>query len=197
MSDLAPYLAACDVIDHEHPAVRELAAALRRANERDVRSTIAACFEHVRDRIEHCIDAGRTELTCNASEVLRVGTGFCYAKSHLLVALLRACGVPAGLCYQRLTWSDDDPRHVLHGLAAVWLPPHGWVRVDPRGNRAGIDARFEPPAEHLAFPVRPELGEVDAPGVWAEPWRCVVGVLRAHGSVAEALPHLPDLPSAS
>ena len=61
-----------------------------------------ACFEWVRDEIQQCVDYGRDELTCAASEVLRAGTGFCYAKSHLLVALLRTNGLPAGLCSQRL-----------------------------------------------------------------------------------------------
>jgi len=42
----------------------------------------------------------RDVVTCSASEVLREGTGICFAKSHLLAALLRAVGIPAGLCYQ-------------------------------------------------------------------------------------------------
>lgn len=41
-------------------------------------------------------------VTWRASDVLRRGTGLCFAKAHLLAALLRAVGVPCGLCYQVL-----------------------------------------------------------------------------------------------
>jgi transglutaminase-like putative cysteine protease len=64
-------------------------------------------------------------VTCKASDVLIHGTGYCYAKSHLLVALLRANGIPAGLCYQRLTIENDGPSYCLRGLNAVYLEQHG------------------------------------------------------------------------
>lgn len=60
-----------------------------------------------------------------ASEVLLEGTGFCYAKCQLLVAMLRANGIPAGFCYQRLMRDDTGTTFVLHGLAAVHLPETG------------------------------------------------------------------------
>nr|WP_269749949.1 transglutaminase family protein [Polyangium fumosum] len=82
-------------------------------------------------------------LTCTASEVLRHRTGFCYAKSHLLAALLRANGLPAGFCYQRLAHGSG---YCLHGFNAVELPGIGWYRIDARGNKPGIDAAFDPPS---------------------------------------------------
>ena len=43
--------------------------------------------------------------------------GICYAKSHLLAAILRANLFPTGFCYQRLVLDDKtDSRFVLHGL---------------------------------------------------------------------------------
>lgn len=63
-------------------------------------------IDFVRDQIRHSADYRPNPVTCKASEVLRHGTGYCYAKSHLLAALLRANGVPAGLCYQRLSVGD-------------------------------------------------------------------------------------------
>ena len=66
------------------------------------------CFEFIRDEIKHSGDFDLNPVTCKASDVLRHGTGFCYAKSHLLAALLRANQIPAGLCYQRLTIHDDN-----------------------------------------------------------------------------------------
>ena len=68
-----------------------------------------ACFEFVRDQIKHSWDFQLNPVTCRASDVLKHGTGYCYAKSHLLAALLRANRIPAGLCYQRLTVANDVP----------------------------------------------------------------------------------------
>ncbi|MBL0716467.1 MAG: transglutaminase family protein [Desulfosarcina sp.] len=73
------------------------------------------------------------------------GTGYCYSKSHLLAALLRANDIPAGLCYQRLTVSDNKPPFCIHGLNAVYLEQHGWYRLDARGNKSGVTAEFCPP----------------------------------------------------
>jgi transglutaminase-like putative cysteine protease len=145
-----PFLRATDVIDWTEPNVLGLARSLA-AGRQDPIAISRACFEWVRDEIRHCMDYGLDELTCAASEVLRAGTGFCYAKSHLLVALLRANDVPAGLCYQRLARDEAGTSFVVHGLAAVRLPALGWYRVDPRGNKPGVNAQFTPPIEQLAF----------------------------------------------
>src|SRR3974377_2096939 len=105
--DLNDSLASSAVIDYGDEAI---AAAVRRlsADARGDADRARAFFEFVRDDIRHHFDAGAEEVTCNASEVLRLGHGTCYAKSHLLAALLRRSGIPAGFCYQRLE-DDDSP----------------------------------------------------------------------------------------
>ncbi len=151
----------------------------------------ARCFGWVRDKIKHSHDHGLHVVTCAASEVLKEGSGYCYAKSHLLAALLRANGIPAGLCYQRLSRDDDGAPYCLHGLNAVLLPGTGWYRIDPRGNRLGIDAQFTPPVERLAFPIT-HPGESDLPGIWTDPLSVVVEALRRHSTVEALWDHLPD-----
>jgi transglutaminase-like putative cysteine protease len=185
-----PFLARSSVVDFDHPAVAALAQRLR-GPARAPLAVARACFEWVRDAIPHSLDAGRDEVTCSASEVLRVGTGLCYAKSHLLVALLRANALPAAFVYQRLALDERGEQFCLHGLAAVRLPSGAWYRVDPRGNKATVDAQFTPPVERLAFAVT-SVGEYLAPGLYAEPLPLVVGALRAHRSLAALLPVLPD-----
>lgn len=151
------------------------------------------CFIFVRDEIKHSWDYQSNPVTCKASDVLKHGTGFCYAKSHLLAALLRANGIPAGLCYQRLTISNDRPPFCLHGLNAVHLKEHGWYRVDARGNKAGICADFCPPIERLAFPIV-TAGEADLPEVWAEPIPQVLEALLTNTTYQEVAENLPDIP---
>lgn len=153
---------------------------------------VRRCFEFVRDAVSHSVDARANPVTCRASDVLRHKTGFCYAKSHLLAALLRANGVPAGLCYQRLSMGDGS--FCLHGLNAVYLTGAGWYRVDPRGNKPGMDAQFCPPRERLAFAVG-EPGECDFPGIYGEPLPLVTAALERCSTFEEVLANLPDAPS--
>ncbi len=185
------YLAHTEVIDWKHPKVRAHARSLAGENA-SVQAIAKRCFEWVRDNIKHSRDFGLQPVTCSASEVLEEGSGYCYAKSHLLAALLRANEIPAGLCYQRLSRDDNGPPFCLHGLNAVLLPEYGWYRVDPRGNRAGIDAQFVPPLEQLAFPIV-LAGEADLPEIWADPLPVVVEALRRYDSSDALWENLPDV----
>jgi transglutaminase-like putative cysteine protease len=167
------YLAPDRLLDYEHPAVAALADALRSVHPAKAAFAEAA-FVHVRDQVRHSLDVQDRRVTLSASDTLREGVGLCFSKAHLLTALLRARGIPAGLCYQRLT--EDGTAFFLHGLVAVYLGG-GWHRQDPRGNRPGVDAQFSLGAERLAWAVRPALGECDYPEVLASPHRLVVTAL--------------------
>lgn len=150
------------------------------------------CFEWVRDNIMHSNDFKMNPVTCKASDVLKYKTGYCYAKSHLLVALLRANEIPAGLCYQRLSINKQEPPFCLHGLTAVHLKKHGWYRVDPRGNKKDINAQFVPPVEQLAFPIC-LAEEADLPEIWSEPHPQVISALENHDTYDEVYKNLPDM----
>jgi len=149
------------------------------------------CFLWVRDFVRHSSDHRIPIVTCTASEVLKHRVGFCYAKSHLLAALLRARGIPAALCYQRLSLDSAGSAFCLHGLVAVLLQHHGWYRVDPRGDKPGITTDFRPPVEQLAF--TPRLpGEMDLPGRFPDALPCVVSALQKWPTADEVAMNLPD-----
>ena len=156
------YLESSKYIDWENPSIlaqaKELANGIFEPEEISRR-----CFEFVRDEIRHSWDYKQNPVTCIASDVLKYRTGYCYAKSHLLAALLRANKIPAGLCYQRLTITDVPP-FCLHGLNAIYLKSYGWYRIDARGNKQGVSAEFRPPVEKLAFPIVTQ-GEADLPEI--------------------------------
>lgn len=181
---------ACDIIDWQTPNVLRKAQALAN-NNADEESIISACFEFVRDDIKHSWDYQLNPVTLRASDVLTHGTGYCYAKSHLLAALLRANGIPTALCYQRLSIDGDKPPFCLHGLNAVYLPEHGWYRLDARGNKPGVDAQFCPPNEQLAFPIV-SVGEYDLPDLYVEPLAVVVSALTEHSTIQAVAENLPD-----
>ena len=185
------YLQQSEYIDWPHPAVLAKAQVLAAgiANQVEI---ARRCFEFVRDEIRHSWDYRLNPVTCRASEVLEHCTGYCYAKSHLLAALLRANGIPTGLCYQRLSLAVNGASYCLHGLNAVWLTDYGWYRVDARGNKPGVDAQFCPPVERLAFPANDKL-EADLPEIWPEPLPVVVRALTEYATVKDVYENLPDV----
>ncbi|MEU1010929.1 transglutaminase family protein [Streptomyces sp. NPDC005890] len=189
-ADLSAYLAADEVIDHHHPVVRETAARLA-AEATDSYDYARAAYEFVRDAIPHSQDSGDLRVTWRASDVLTLGTGICYAKSHALAALLRAEDIPTALCYQRL--AHDEGGHALHGLVAVRFNG-AWHRQDPRGNKPGVDARFSLTGERLAWIPDPAAGELDHPVLYAEPHPLVIAALRAAPDRRYLWKALPDSP---
>ncbi len=185
------YLRSTQLIDYEHPAVMNRAQMLK-ATTTDPFEISRRCFEWVRDEIKHSGDHQLETVTCSASEVLLAGSGYCYAKSHLLAALLRANGIAAGLCYQRLSIDDDNRKYCLHGLNAAYFPAIGWFRMDARGNKDGVDAQFIPPEEKLAFKLTGK-GEATLPEIWPEPLPVVVTTLRSFRNAIELGENLPDI----
>lgn len=190
MQSFEPFLRATAIVDWQNPAVlaksRELAVGVAGPS-----GISRRCFEWVRDEIQHSSDFHRNPVTCAASEVLQEGTGYCYAKSHLLAALLRANGIPAGFCYQRLSLHDDGAPYSLHGLNAVHLPDYGWYRMDARGNKPGVNAQFQPPVEQLAFRLNCREERL-FPEILPDPLPVVVSALRAHTTWDDMLKNLPD-----
>lgn len=184
------FLRPTPVIDSTAPAI--VAAATEIAGDSTHDEEIARrLFLWVRDCVRHSSDHPIPVVTCIASEVLRHRAGFCYAKSHLLSALLRARRIPASLCYQRLSLDSTGSAFCLHGLVAVHLRRHGWYRIDPRGDKPGVRTEFCPPVERLAF--TPKLpGEVDLQGRFADALPCVVSALQQFATAGEVAANLPD-----
>ncbi|SFC50258.1 transglutaminase-like domain-containing protein [Ruminococcus albus] len=190
---IGDYLNCSDAIDYSDQAVSELADTLfnKATDETDF---VRIVFEYVRDNISHSADINADELTCSASEVLKAGHGICFAKSHLLAAILRCKGVPAGFCYQKLIL-DDDVASILiyHGLNGVYIKSLGrWIRLDPRGNKPGVNAQFSLETEQLAFPIRPEKGERDGLTVYPEPAPLIVSKFDKYSSREKLWDDLPD-----
>jgi transglutaminase-like putative cysteine protease len=175
---LEAYLCEHEIVDYSHPLVQETIRQLHTASDPEM-ERVRRTFEFVRDSIHHSWDIQSPQVTCKASEVLSYGEGLCYAKSHLLAALLRAQGIPTGFCYQRLTvGATAEMGYTLHGLNAVYLASEArWIRLDARGNKPGIQTEFSTSKEQLAYVVRPELDEIDYPTIYAQPHPKVVKAL--------------------
>jgi len=185
------YLQETEIVDFSNAAVLKLSKALAEGCESD-ESVAKNCFVYVRDMIHHSGDYKDEVTTCKASEVLEHKTGWCYAKSILLAALLRANGIPTAFCYQRLSCSEyEEGVYCLHGLNAIHLKAYGWYRVDARGNKEGVDAQFMPPVEQLAFEVRENEFDIDE--LYAEPLPEVIETLQNNSCYSEMVKNFPDI----
>ena len=191
--DINEYLVSDQVVDWQTPAVRQKALELT-ASLTDEVEKARGLYEWVRDSISHSNDAGIELVTCSASEVLECGTGICFAKSHLLAALLRAVGIPAGFCYQVLRLDppiDNEP--VLHGFNAIYLISlDRWIRVDARGNTNGINAQFSLKKEQLAFAMDPHEDEFIYEAIFSAPVPSVVKRLKKYKTRSELWQDLPQ-----
>ena len=192
-NDIKPYLEPCEIIDFD--TSQEISRLAREINVQasDEIELIKTAYEYVRDCISHSADIGGRLVTCKASEVLAGREGVCYAKAHLLAAILRANKVPAGFCYQMLILDDETvPQLILHGLNGVYVSAVGrWIRLDPRGNKPGVDAQFSLEKEQLAFPVRADKGEIDVPIIFAYPDANIVSALTRYKSLDQLWGNLP------
>lgn len=186
------YLVCDEVIDFDNEAVAELADSLYRAAENET-DFVRRAYEFVRGSILHSLETDDDTVTCSASQVLAAGHGICYARAHLLAALLRSHAVPAGFCYQKISLSGDPASlPVCHGLNGVYLREYGkWIRLDAGGTTDNAGAYFSVDEEHLAFALRPECGESDSRLIYAAPDANIIRALRSHSSRAALWAALP------
>lgn len=169
------YLEETKIINFRHPLIQEKIAEFQHVGKTKIELAEMA-FLFVRDTIQHSFDIDSTEITISASETLEKIEGICFAKAHLLAALLRGMNIPAGFCYQRVTRKGtSESGYALHGLNALYLEDvDQWFRVDPRGNKAGVYSEFSISPEKLAYPIRGELDEIDYPYVYSQPLKNVI-----------------------
>ena len=197
------YLKETQYVDFSHPKVKALAESLARGASSD-EEIAKHCFMYVRDSIKHTGDYKDNITTISASEVLIHDTGWCYSKSILLAALLRANKIPTAFCYQRLLCNeyiaeeetldaDEKKKYIycLHGLNAIYLKDYGWYRVDARGNKEGVDAQFTPPFEQLAFEIKEN--EFDISEIYEEPLDEVIEALKKNKTYDEMIDNFPDI----
>jgi len=201
-NDMGRYLEATDILNFNYPNVMEPNNTQSQVADlsydittysKDEIDFVKNAFEYVRDEISHSADIGGKVVTCTASQVMVAKEGICFAKSHLLAAILRANLFPTGFCYQRLILDDETANyHILHGLNAVYISTiDKWVRLDARGNKPGVNAQFSLEDEQLAFPVRADKGEDDIPIIFAEPDKNVIRALSDNRTLESLWANLP------
>jgi transglutaminase-like putative cysteine protease len=186
------YLEDTEIIDWQTPAVHEKAVDLTRGIEGE-RQQIRALFDFVRDAIARLGDEDEGPIACRASHVLREGRGVGFARCHLLVALLRARGIPAAFGYQRVRRDPPEKGHVLHGFVAVYLADEArWAPLDPSADRGELSAVCDLDEPRWGRAPDPTEGEQTYDLLSARPHRAVLDVLSRAPDLERLFKALPD-----
>lgn len=190
-SDLTDYLKEIPpVIQFNIPLIQQQIEEITSKTE-ITRERAKLAFEFARDDIQHSFDSEACQMvTITTEETIQNRAGICFAKSHVLASLLRGMGIPTGFCYQLK--KDPKAGFAMHGLNAIYLEDVGWFRVDPRGNKPGIDAQFTTDTEQLAYHIDPTQGEVDYPTVYVEPLKTVITAMQSAVNVKDLFYKRPD-----
>jgi transglutaminase-like putative cysteine protease len=88
---------------------------------------LRAAAAHVRERLTYQI--GTTSVHSTVADVLAGGSGVCQDFSHLLICLCRHAGLPARYVSGYL--GDVRESAASHAWVEAFVPPYGWVGVDP------------------------------------------------------------------
>ena len=128
---------------------------------------ILACGQALMEKLHRELRyaPGETNIATPLSEVLRNRRGVCQDFAHLMIACLRARGLAARYVsgYIRLRPGAADPQAhsqrdwvgagASHAWVAVFIPPFGWLELDPTNNvHVGTD--------HIAVAWGRDFGDV-------------------------------------
>lgn len=143
------------------------AATLATAGEAGLYERMLGIWRDVRRRLFFKGDGRKLD----AEKTLEIGSGSCTEYSFAMIAMCRAAGIPA-----RYT-AGSRPRigkgktrgydKAMHKTLEVYLPPYGWVPVDPSNldRDDGVDRSGEligtQTGRHFFFVIEPEEGLVD------------------------------------
>lgn len=112
---------------------------------RDWLSAVTALMHRIHADFE--FQPGATTVSTSVEEVLRGRRGVCQDFAHLMLAALRAWGLPARYVSGYLL-TDPPPGQARlvgvdasHAWVAAWSPWHGWVEFDPTNGQLA-DPRY-------------------------------------------------------
>ncbi|MGD9117558.1 MAG: transglutaminase-like domain-containing protein [Dehalococcoidia bacterium] len=136
------FLKPTNVIDSDHPTVREKSGELIEGKE-DVIEKAKSLFYFVRDEIKYNIYVSKSRPEYfKASRTLSRKEGYCVQKAVLLVALGRAAGIPAGLGFARLR-NNLLPQKTVDWLGGNIIPFHGYAEFYLNGDWVKATPAFD------------------------------------------------------
>ncbi len=136
------YLAPTYIIDCDSDSIKVKARELIRERDKDTDRAIAL-FYFVRDNIAYNLYVPKhMPEHFKASSTLARGKGYCVQKAVLLVALARAAGIPARLCFAKIRNYLVPPK-VLERLKSDIFPWHGYAELQLDGKWVKATPAFD------------------------------------------------------
>lgn len=135
---LEDFLLETKYCDFRDDAIQKIAADFKNKNFASQNDLAVALFYHVRDSVLYRLGLWQRR----ASETVKEGSGTCTNKANLLVALLRACDIPAGYGVMKVKGKEYFGPAILpvfknyvgersvHVYAFVFLNDR-WIKCDP------------------------------------------------------------------
>jgi len=119
------------------PLLRPHLDALRPQPRMRVGMWVCQVAEYIRGRFEYARHV--TDASSPIDHLLAHGKGVCQDFTHLMIAILRSCGVPARYVSGYIHRPNKESQS--HAWCEVWLPDIGWTGFDPT-NGCPIDDHF-------------------------------------------------------
>jgi transglutaminase-like putative cysteine protease len=101
---------------------------------KSVAAVAESCSEYIFKNFQYL--KGITTIETTVDEILRHRAGVCQDFAHLMLHILRCCGIPSRYVSGYICPNKDGMRGegATHAWVEAWIPGYGWAGIDPTNN---------------------------------------------------------------
>lgn len=164
------YMQPSDLIESNHPKIVAAAKKIR-GNKMKLKEVVEATYDYVIDKIDYdylqleILKDGQFVPSQSAVETLEKGSGICSDYSRLLVALLRAQGIPSRLVSGGIANTNGE-NVSYHAWVQFLIPNAAFIDIDPtwgeNGKRYISDIDTQHIRLHFSTPGNDDIAHFDA-----------------------------------
>ncbi|ACU63010.1 transglutaminase family protein [Chitinophaga pinensis] len=105
-----------------------------RQPEKSVAAVTEHCSEYIFKNFKYL--KGITNIETTVDEILQHRAGVCQDFAHLMLHILRSCGIPCRYISGYICPNKDGMRGegATHAWVEAWIPGYGWAGIDPTNN---------------------------------------------------------------
>jgi transglutaminase-like putative cysteine protease len=102
--------------------------------EKSVAAVTEHCSEYIFKNFKYL--KGITNIETTVDEILEHRAGVCQDFAHLMLHILRSCGIPCRYISGYICPNKDGMRGegATHAWVEAWIPGYGWAGIDPTNN---------------------------------------------------------------
>ncbi|SFO43967.1 Transglutaminase-like enzyme, putative cysteine protease [Chitinophaga sp. YR627] len=125
-------LARPDMISNQS-AIDNIITVIRQP-EKSVAAVTEHCSEYIFKNFKYL--KGITNIETTVDEILEHRAGVCQDFAHLMLHILRSCGIPCRYISGYICPNKDGMRGegATHAWVEAWIPGYGWAGIDPTNN---------------------------------------------------------------